>query len=193
MMSRGYLLAKRIVSKKDAITYVADMNVSIFDNSFNTEAKLDLGCNFTNMPVKSMIKGLNDFDIDTFKSKCINSNCIPRISFGVSDTNEVKNKIMNHFKNKEYGKCGIALSYELSDISLTLNGYAIKSNIRINFNRDNNILIGADILDRLYFIKGKSKILNDNVIIVYLKINRIKMIFILNYINILVYCKIQKI
>lgn len=77
-------------------------------------------------------------------------------SYGVSDTDEIKARDKMLVKENRLLEC-TALKFTHRDIPITLNGYGIRHDIAVNYDRTSNILIGMDILKDFDFHCGESE------------------------------------
>lgn len=107
--------------------------------------KIDTGCAYTSIPVQKL--GISYENAQICKQNDSNDNSIiKRISFGVNDSKEKRDKDKLLFNNKQYMKL-TSVTFEHSDVLLKLMSVDINTNsVKLSYDRTGNILIGMDIL-----------------------------------------------
>lgn len=138
-MSNNYILS--VLDSNNEFRVEADF-ILLDIMAFGVNAKLDTGCTYTNIPVKTM-GGLTDREILAEKRNDLINKTVRHISRGVET--DVKNLVIPKtlkdallFKNFTFEK----LAEDLTICGVNLGN--IKVNVSYDFN--NNILIGMDIM-----------------------------------------------
>lgn len=137
--------------------FKVDITISIPHLSsglFNTVAKIDTGCAYSSIPIKRL--GFDNEDCFNFKIKdCSNNDVKKCTSFGVNDSESKRREDSARIRNADY--LGLnSVSFVHSYSNLILNDCIIgDGDVRLNYDRVGNILIGMDILKQLDFHIGR--------------------------------------
>lgn len=107
--------------------------------------KIDTGCAYTSIPVQKL--GISYENAQVCKQNdSFNNSIIKRISFGVNDSREKRERDRLLYANQQYMEL-TSVTFEHSDVLLKLMDIDINTNnIRLSYDRTGNILIGMDIL-----------------------------------------------
>lgn len=101
------------------------------------------------MPMKKLKPTLTIDELIKLKTEAINTGKKYRRTYGVSDTDERKQKDIELIKEGRLIEC-TSLRFEHEVDNLVINGYSLgPRKIGINYDRTGNILIGMDILKML--------------------------------------------
>ncbi|MCM1542121.1 MAG: hypothetical protein NC121_12800 [Blautia sp.] len=107
--------------------------------------KIDTGCAYTSIPVQRL--GISYENAQVCKQNdSDNNSIIKKISFGVNDSKEKRDKDKQLYANKKYMEL-TSITFEHDDLLLKLMDVDINTNsVRLSYDRTGNILIGMDIL-----------------------------------------------
>lgn len=152
MMENNFLLVELSDKNRFSITLSGDLDMQN-SSVINQIAILDTGCASSNLPYYRIVP---DSAYANFKKQLdIKGNRDYEISYGV-ETGGFSHSIPKTFDEKM--KCS-ALKFKHSMKDFSLNNYNIGTqDVYVNYNRRGNILIGMDILRRLDFYTGLSRI-----------------------------------
>mgnify|MGYP005752944905 CR=1 FL=1 len=124
----------------------ARADFTLFGNDCEeVSVKIDTGCAYTSIPIskvavvsKDTVQKWMEMDYNNPKAKKV-------ISFGVNDSKEQRKKIKEEFAKGIYDSTAVSFIHKIKDISI--NGvYLGTLDLRVNYKRSGNILIGMDIL-----------------------------------------------
>ncbi|MCI9219274.1 MAG: hypothetical protein HFH94_06000 [Lachnospiraceae bacterium] len=150
MMSKGYL-----ISTLENNCFYVKAEICLHGKTIKNRFKLDTGCSYSTVPYRVLYNVSYNTSL-RYKQLAIDSKLAFQRSYGVSDTDEVKARDKNLVKDNRLLEC-TALKFTHKDIPITLNGYRIRHDIAVNYDRTSNILIGMDILKDFDFHCGESE------------------------------------
>lgn len=150
MTSRSYL-----ISTLENNCFYVKAEISLHGKTINNRFKLDTGCSYSTVPYRVLYNVSYGTSLQ-YKRLAIASRLKFQRSYGVSDTDEIKARDKELIREKRFLEC-TALKFTHENIPITLNGYHIKHDIAVNYDRTSNILIGMDILKDFDFHCGESK------------------------------------
>ena len=160
-MKNNYILCKM---KNNCLTVKLDTELPL--HARNALAKIDTGCGKTSIPLASKKFMIDEDTLFQFKKSAIDNGLSARLSFGVSDNYSVKYREKELFDNGDFLKCN-AVNFQHNVPYFSINDYILSDvgSVMVSYNRENNILIGMDILSQLDFHCGYSKVLNNYIFI----------------------------
>lgn len=145
---------KIVLDEKNEFRACADFIINgVWHSRINV--KIDTGCGHTSIPVAKL--GLSKQIADDWKHNDYTNDKIKKvISFGVNDTDERKRQIKKEFRDGTYN--GEALSFVHNVKNIRINDVPMGDfQLRLNYHRTGNILIGMDILKTWDIHIGKIK------------------------------------
>ncbi len=161
-MKNNFLIAQLY---KNCFFVDLSTSLDVHKIEINSIAKIDTGCGFTSIHLFNRRFLLGKEDITRLKKEAINLNLKAGLSFGVSDTDDIKKHEEMLFKSGNLLECK-CINFKHNISKFLLNGYDIeKSSIRVSYNRQNNILIGMDVLQLFDFHCGYSRVLDNYIFI----------------------------
>lgn len=162
-MKNNYILCKM---KNNCLMVKLDTELPLHARSINALAKIDTGCGKTSIPLASKKFMIDEDTLLYFKKSAIDSGLSARLSFGVSDNYSIKCREKELFDNGDFLKCN-AVNFQHNVPYFSINDYILSDvgSVMVSYNRGNNILIGMDILEKLDFHCGYSKVLNNYIFI----------------------------
>ena len=134
---------KIALDEKNEFRACADFVINGVGHS-RINVKIDTGCGHTSIPVARL--GLSKRIVDDWKYNDYANDSIRKvISFGVNDTDERKRQIKKEFREGTYNGEALSFIHEVKNIKI--NDVPIGNfQLRLNYHRTGNILIGMDIL-----------------------------------------------
>lgn len=134
---------------------------------------IDTGCSNSVIPIKTIMN--NDELLEELKLMDLeDENTIKQISFGVNDNIEEINRIKELYKNKQYNKINEHLSMNKKLITLEIQDVILRDiDIRINYSRIGNPLIGMDILSKFDIHIGPDKTNNGIITLIGCPLNKL--------------------
>lgn len=162
-MMNNYLLSE--LGKVKPLCFFTSLNIflPIHNKSVFTGVKLDTGCAKTCISYKKIL--FDNEDIESCKDMAISSRLKSEVSFGVNDSSIYKKEQLGLYRSNKYKEC-TAISFYHNLNGITLGDYFIPvESIKISYDRPSSMLIGMDILEKLDFHCGYSKVLNNYIFI----------------------------
>lgn len=151
-MKNSYIICE--VYKRDS--FICSLSINIHKCNSNVLAKIDTGCEKSVIPFKKLNSVTDDISL-RYKQQDI-SNKVPfSRGYGVSDTEEIKLRDKKLVQGNDLINC-TSLNFKHTNIEMMLNGYKFSHDIRVNYDRTGNILIGMDILKEFDYHCGISKL-----------------------------------
>lgn len=146
----NFILAKLNEEKNSFFT---ECRLSLFDiDAFNI-IKIDTGCAYSNIAFQSFFDASKE-TARRRKGLALISHTKQYISFGASDTQSDRELAKDMIKRGKILDCkAVSFAY---DTTLNFHTYSIQTEIRVNFDRDGNSLLGMDILKDFDIHIGKS-------------------------------------
>lgn len=150
MMNKGYLF-----SVLENNCFFVKAEICIHGKTVNGRFKLDTGCSYSTIPYRVLYNVSYDTAL-RHKRAAIASKLKFQRSYGVSDTDEVKAWDKELVETGRLLEC-TALKFTHRDVPMIMNGYGIRHDIAVNYDRTSNVLIGMDILKDFDFHCGESR------------------------------------
>lgn len=135
---------KTVLTKRNEFRAHADFN--LFGNICEeVNVKIDTGCAYTSIPLSKVAAVPEDIVQKWMEKDYNNPKARKVISFGVNDSKEQREKIKEEFEKGVCDSAAVSFIHRIKDISI--NGvYLGNLDLRVNYKRSGNILIGMDIL-----------------------------------------------
>jgi hypothetical protein len=130
--------------------------VKFLNEVYKVYIEIDTGCSYTNFSYKSL-SNFSNSDALIAKRNAIENNLKKGLRYGVSDTRENKRRDKQLMVNKDFLSC-TALNFSYDNVLLNINGYNFSHSIRMNYDRESNLLLGMDILKDFDFHIGTSNV-----------------------------------
>lgn len=143
--------------------FKVDASLELFGNVFSgIEIKIDTGCSYTNIPAQKI--GISPKSAEIMKTRDISNDSIKKhISFGVNDSRDKRENDRKLFKAKQYDQL-TSVSFVHQVQNLTLDNVNMGDyNVRVNYDRTGNILLGMDILKDWDIHMGMSLVTGENI------------------------------
>ncbi len=120
----------------------------------NVLVKIDTGCAYTSIPIQKL--GVSQANAQIMKQNdCNNISIRKEISFGVNDTQADRNLCWTMFKSGNYMNLK-QVSFIHNGLEMVIGGIKVqKQDVKVSYDRTNNILIGMDILKNWDIHMGK--------------------------------------
>ena len=152
-MMNSYLLSVL----KDNCFYMQS-EVCLHGKTINGNFKLDTGCGYSTISYRVLCNVSHNTALK-YKKQAITSGLRYQRSYGVSDTEMIKEKDKQLIVEGRLVEC-TALKFTHENVRMSLNGYELTHDIAVNYDRTSNILIGMDILKDFDFHCGVSKMID---------------------------------
>lgn len=149
-MMNSYLIA----ALKDNCFFVQS-EIYLHGKTINSNFKLDTGCSYSTVSYRVLCNVSHKTALK-YKREALNSQLKCQRSYGVSDTDSIKERDRKLIEDGRLLEC-TALKFTHENVPMSLNGYRLVHNIAVNYDRTSNILIGMDILKDFDFHCGISK------------------------------------
>lgn len=142
---------KIAMNNKNSFMCLASMG--IYGYHYELEVKIDTGCSYSTIPLKR-IGVYTEYELNEMKKRDIMDKIDFKISYGV-ETGGQRHRTINTMKEKEKSS---AIKFKHRLEHLLIGGYDFGSrDVYYNYNREENILIGMDILSRMDIHMGTDK------------------------------------
>lgn len=151
-MMNNYIFAE-LDEKKNS--FFVKASIMLFGTKKVEDIEIDTGCSYSNIAFKKFFQATDEEALN-YKKNAIISHTPYVISFGASDTNDIIKEQRELIKAKKFLNCK-SVSY-VYQVTLNLSGYIINHDIRVNYDRDGNSLLGMDILKDFDFHIGVSRV-----------------------------------
>ena len=127
----------------------------------NLSFKIDTGCSHSVLPL--LTAGISPNQVKLYQQQDFIDNSVKKVlSYGVNDDNAIKIKNKQLYKAGQFNLIGNALSCVKTVNNFTIDNVNLGNiNIRINYTRTSNILIGMDILSKFDIHIAKDKTNNN--------------------------------
>lgn len=163
-MRNKYILLE--LNDKNEIRADVDITIeslNIYDIT-NINVKIDTGCPYTSIPAQKI--GISKNKAQQMKEiDCKNPKVQKRVSYGVNDTIEQKQRAKEEFKNGNFSSIK-EISFIHKGFEISFDDIKIHQNqVSVSYDRTGNILIGMDILSKMDIHIGKSKITNKTIML----------------------------
>ena len=149
--------------------FYVQSEICLHGKTLNGNFKIDTGCGYSTISYRVLCNLSHNAALN-YKEQAIISGLRYQRSYGVSDSEEIKEKDRQLIIEGRLTEC-TALKFTHENVRMSLNGYELIHDIAVNYDRTGNILIGMDILKDFDFHCGTSKIIDEYIFIGCMKRN----------------------
>ena len=140
---------------EDNNSFFIRCTINLFGVDAEYYIEIDTGCSNSNIAFKKFFK-VDDEEAIKYKKKAIASGVEKHLGFGVSDSKKDRVEAYNLLREGKSLKCKYVNFVYNTDFSFF--DYKFNHDVRVNFDRDGNSLLGMDILKDFDMHIGKSLI-----------------------------------